>query len=119
VIGMASSPAANELDVLARRALTRDRVGPDEMTAALGRLGARWAVADGELCLTLRGPMGRTGAVAAFAGALADQLDHHPRIVIEYAGLALALHTHDAKAITVLDLVYAARLEHWLRANAW
>ena len=26
---------------------------------------------------------------------------------------------HDARAITGLDLVFAARLELWLRANAW
>jgi pterin-4a-carbinolamine dehydratase len=46
-------------------------------------------------------------------------MDHHPRIVLEYAGMTLSIHTHDAKAITVTDLVYAARLERWLRANGW
>jgi pterin-4a-carbinolamine dehydratase len=56
-----------------------------------------------------------TGKIAALAGALADELDRHPRIVLEYAGLTLSLHTHDAQAITTLDLIYAARLEQLLR----
>ena len=55
--------------------------------------------------------------IVAYAAALADELDHHPTIVLEYAGITLTIHTHDAKAITVLDVVYAARLEKWLRAN--
>ena len=63
--------------------------------------------------------MMRTGKVAAFAGALADELDHHPRIVLEYGGLSLEISTHDAKAITVIDLVYAARLEQWIRNNGF
>lgn len=91
----------------------------DGAAAAIAPLGARWSIAGGELQLTLRGAMTRTGAVAAQAGALADELDHHPRIVLEYAGLTLAIHTHDRNAITTLDLAYAARLERWLRANGW
>ena len=63
--------------------------------------------------------MAKTGEVAAAAGMLADELDHHPRIVVEYRKLVLAISTHDAHAITVMDLVYAARLEQWLRANGW
>jgi 4a-hydroxytetrahydrobiopterin dehydratase len=116
---MASPPAPRELDALATHTISRDGVMPGEIGAELAALGARWTVAGGELSLTLRGPMARTGAVAAFAGALADELDHHPKITIEYAGLTLAIHTHDAQGLTVLDLVFAARLEQWLRTNAW
>ena len=105
------------LDALAARAIDRSPVAADGPELAV--LGARWTIADGQLRLALPGAMRRTGAVAAFAGALADRLDHHPKIVLEYAGLALAINTHDANAITTLDLVYAARLEQWLRANAW
>lgn len=116
---MARSAEPNNLDALATHTISRDGVLPGELGTELAALGARWAVAGGELCLTLRGPMARTGAVAAFAGALADELDHHPRITLEYAGLSLAIHTHDAHGLTVLDVVFAARLEQWLRANAW
>lgn len=85
----------------------------------LKQLGARWRIEDGELRLTLPGPMTRTGEVCAYAGKLADEMDHHPTIQIAYAGLALAIHSHDARAITDRDWRYASALEAWLRANGW
>jgi len=108
-----------DLEALANNTVSRDRFSDDELAREVAVLGPRWSIADGELRLALRGAMARTGAVAAHAGVLADELDHHPRIVIEYAGLTLAIHTHDQQAITVLDLVYAARLEQWLREHGW
>jgi pterin-4a-carbinolamine dehydratase len=107
--------AARDPDRAARETV----VQPDSHAAELAALGTRWTIAGGDLQLWLPGPMTRTGAVAAQAGALADALDHHPRIVIEYPGLTLAIHTHDARAITLLDLIYAARLEVWLRQAGW
>ena len=82
-------------------------------------LGARWSVADNQLRLSLRSPMTRTGVVAAYAGKLADEMDHHPTILIEYPGLTLTINTHDKQAITSLDLEYCGRLEGWLRENGW
>ena len=82
-------------------------------------LGARWRIADNHVRLDLRGPMTRTGEVAAFAGKLADEMDHHPQISIEYAGMTLTINTHDKHAITELDLQYCGRLETWLRENGW
>jgi pterin-4a-carbinolamine dehydratase len=114
------TPSANvDLEALAVQPIRRSALVADEMARAVAVLGPRWSVADPDLQLALAGPMTRTGAVAAYAGALADELDHHPRIVIEYAGLTLTIHTHTARALTALDLVYAARLEQWLRANGW
>ena len=63
--------------------------------------------------------MARTGQVAAYAGELADEMDHHPTITLAYGKLTLAIHTHDQRAITDLDWLYAERLERWLRANGW
>jgi 4a-hydroxytetrahydrobiopterin dehydratase len=85
----------------------------------LQQLGARWTIANGELRLSLKGPMSRTGEVAAYAGKLADEMDHHPTITLEYAGLELSVYSHDAKAITERDWRYAEALEPWLRANGW
>ena len=82
-------------------------------------LGARWSIDGNDLKLVLEGPMTKAGKVAAYAGALADELDHHPRMVIEYKRFELTIHTHDKQAITVLDLVFAARLEQWLRTDGW
>jgi pterin-4a-carbinolamine dehydratase len=90
-----------------------------KLVREVAALGARWSIADNQLRLSLRGPMTRTGEVAAFAGKLADEMDHHPTIVIEYAGLTLSINTHDKQAITELDLQYCTRLESWLRDNGW
>jgi pterin-4a-carbinolamine dehydratase len=109
----------SDLDAIATLTISRDGLRPEELAHELGMLGGRWSIAHDELHLHLKGPMAKTGLVAAFAGALADELDHHPKIVLEYGKLSLAINTHDAKAITVMDLVYAARLEQWLRANGW
>jgi pterin-4a-carbinolamine dehydratase len=108
-----------DLDALANQTVSREQFTEAELAKEVAALGARWQVADNHLRLNLRGPMTRTGAVAAFAGKLADELDHHPTIVLEYVGLTLTINTHDKKAITVLDLVYSARLENWLRENGW
>lgn len=109
-----------DLDSLANQTTARTRVSSSEMKEELAALGARWSIKAPDLVLRLEGPgMTKTGAVAAKAGALADELDHHPNIAIDYHGLTLAVHTHDKAAITVLDLVYAARLEQWLRTNGW
>lgn len=108
-----------DLDALAKHTISKSGLSPGELTAELAALGARWTVIPPDLTLVLAGPMTRTGAAAAYAGALADELDHHPTIVLEYAGMKLSIHTHDAKALTVIDLIFAARLEQWLRTNGW
>ena len=105
------------LATLANESIHRRPLGDDALGEVLAVLGARWSVVGPDLVLTLAGSMTRTTRAAAFAGALADELDHHPSIEIEYAGLTLAIHTHDAKAITGLDVTYAARVEIFLREN--
>lgn len=107
------------LDDTSTHTLRRDGISPDDLARELDALGPRWSVADGALSLALVGPMSRAGAAAAFACTLADELEHHPRIVIEPHGLVLEIRTYDAASITVDDLVFAARIEEWLRANGW
>lgn len=106
-----------DLDELAGDTVSRSTV--DDLSTELAALGPRWSVDGDDLKLELKGPMTRTGAAAAHAGELADEMDHHPAITLAYAGLTLRIHTHDKHAITVIDLVYAARLEQWLRAHGW
>jgi pterin-4a-carbinolamine dehydratase len=108
-----------DLAKLADRTTSRIAIDPRDHAKELEALGSRWSIADNELRLSLPGPMTKTGAAAAFAGALADRLDHHPKIVLEYPGMSLSINTHDANAITVTDLVYAAKLEQWLRDNGY
>jgi pterin-4a-carbinolamine dehydratase len=109
-----------DLDSIASNTLSRSALGTDQLQQEVTALGPRWSIAGSELRCELRGaPMTKCGEAAAYAAKLADEMDHHPRILLEYAGMALEIHTHDKNAITVTDLVYAARFEKWLRANGW
>jgi len=106
----------NDIDGLASNTLGRKKLDPEQIAGELNALGARWSVAGPDIQLTLAvKPMVKAVEVAAAAAKLADEMDHHPRIVIEYQGITLSIHTHDASGITMMDLVYAARLERWLR----
>jgi len=107
------------LDTLATLTISRRTLAPAELAAEVEALGQRWSIDDHELRLDLLGGMRRIGEVAAYAGTLAEELGHHPRIVLEYGTLILTLRTQDADAITVADLIYAARLEQYLRGHGW
>jgi pterin-4a-carbinolamine dehydratase len=110
---------ARDLDSIATHTLSRDAIAANELQNELDQLGSRWSGHAGSLQLRLDGPMGRTGAAAAAFAALAEELEHHPKIVLEDSGLTLTIKTNESKAITVIDLVYAARAELWLRGNGW
>jgi pterin-4a-carbinolamine dehydratase len=101
---------------LAERAPTGEVVDAIDLTRYVRLLGERWSLADGHLGLAMRlDGMTAGGAIAAHAGRLADELAHHPEIRIAYGTLDLKIQTHDADALTMMDLVFAARLERWLR----
>lgn len=111
---------ANELESLAKRKHERRPLSAEELAPDVATLGERWSLADGKLRMHVPAKgMTKTGQLAAHAGALADEIDHHPTIHIEYPGLTLTIDTHDVGGITGTDLVYAARLEQWLRENGW
>lgn len=44
-------------------------------------------------------------------GALAEELDHHPDIVIEYSKVRLFLTTHDSGGLTTNDFELARRID--------
>ncbi|HUS27409.1 MAG TPA: 4a-hydroxytetrahydrobiopterin dehydratase [Kofleriaceae bacterium] len=111
---------ADNLDALASNTVSRSVLSEEQLRKEVAALGARWSIDGENLKLRLEGaPMAKYGAAAAHAATLADEMDHHPTIVLEYAAMTLTIHTHDKKAITLLDLVYAARLERWLRTAGW
>ena len=108
------------LDELASHTVSRSQFDAQEIADEMRELGARWTIEGQDLTLSLVGqPMSKCGAAVAFATKLADEMEHHPKISMEYPGTILKIHTHDKKAITVIDFVYAARLERWLRENGW
>lgn len=109
----------DELKHIAAHTVSRSTLSPDELAREVETLGPRWSLDGPDLKLVLEGSMTKAGKVAAYVGALADELDHHPRMVLEYKRFELTIHTHDSNTITVLDLVFAARLEQWLRTDGW
>jgi len=93
----------------------------EELQTKVAKLGARWSIKGPDLVCALTGQKGMTkcGEAVAYATALADEMDHHPHIVMDYPGTTLAIHTHDKKAITQQDIEWATRLERWLGEHGW
>lgn len=110
---------SEDLEHIASHTISRTALSAAELAQEVKALGARWSIEGSDLKLVLQGAMTKAGKVAAYAGALADELDHHPHMVIDYQRFELTIHTHDQNAITVLDLIFAARLEQWLRTGGW
>lgn len=107
------------LDDISTRSLQHDGISPDELARELDALGPRWSLVGGVLHLAVLGAMSRTGAAAAFIGTLADELEHHPHVALDRDGMRLSIRTQGACSVTVRDLVFAAGVEQWLRANGW
>ena len=110
-----------DLDSLTAQTISYSTLTADQVNEQVEALGARWSVDGIDLKCELAGQTGmkKCGEAVAHATALADEMDHHPSIRMEYPATVLTIHTHDQKAITMIDIIYAARLEGWLRANGW
>lgn len=48
---------------------------------------------------------------ASSAARIAEEMDHHPDLLISYQRVTVAISTHDAGGITALDLEFARRTE--------
>src|SRR3954465_14978966 len=112
---------SDDLDALAGLVINRSSLPEDDLRTRMAVLGARWSIKGPDLVCELAGQKGmmKCGAAVGYATELADDMDHHPHIVMDYPGTTLSIHTHDMNAITLLDLVWAARLERWLREHGW
>jgi 4a-hydroxytetrahydrobiopterin dehydratase len=110
-----------DLDSLNDQTISKATLTEAQIREQIAALGSRWTIDGGDLKLELKGPVGmaKCGAAVAHATQIADEMNHHPTIHMEYPGTTLRIHTHDKKAITMIDFVYAARLEGWLRRNGW
>lgn len=111
---------SKDLDALASNA-GRSALSHEELDRHLEILGSRWSIDGADLRCVLKGPAGmaRAGTAVAYALQVADELDHHPHVVMDYPETVMTIHTHDRKAITLIDFVWAARVERWLRENGW
>ena len=110
-----------DLDSLSAQTISKATLSDAQIREQVAALGPRWSIDGENLKLELTGPAGmaKAGAAVAHATQIADEMDHHPTIHMEYPGTTLTIHTHDKKAITMIDFVFAARVEGWLRRNGW
>lgn len=82
------------------------------LLALNAELAAPWFLTDGKLCKRFKFADFR--AAFAFMTQVADdanRLDHHPEWLNVYNTVDVALMTHDAKGITVLDFALARCME--------
>jgi hypothetical protein len=59
--------------------------------------------------------MARLAGVVSAASQIADEIANHPRIDVRVPHLRVTI----PEVGRVVDLVLAARIEAWLRANGW
>jgi serine/threonine-protein kinase len=115
VVATAATP---EIESIADITISGARLGPEELAREVKTLGPRWSIDHNELVFVMQRPkMADLAQAISHIAEVADEMDHHPRVVVVPPRLELAIRTNDA--ITVLDLVFAARLEQWLRERSW
>lgn len=51
--------------------------------------------------------------------ALADQVDHHPRLVIEWRQVTVEIHTHAVAGLAMGDFAFAAKAELLARQSGF
>ena len=93
------------------RVLTRE-----DLEREVAQLGKRWKLIEHEIVLDAHDRRyTMLSDVVTTAAQIADELELQPRIAIEYPHLRLVL----PNAGSVVELVFAARLEQWLREHGW
>ncbi len=99
---------------VADRTISRQAVDRVQLLREVQQLGKRWRIDGKDLVLEVHSrEMSKLAEVATVAASIGDEMDHHPQIAMRIPTLRLSL----AGPSTVTDLVYAARLEQWLREH--
>jgi len=94
-----------------------DCLSHEEITSRLTGALRHWTYEDGWIKRTYRthGWKG-TLMVIGVVGHLAEAAWHHPDISASYAWVEIRLKTHSAKAVTLMDITLATKIEevvHW------
>ena len=87
-------------------------LGADEVDAALAEQGLRWTREGDELVTSVK--LHDFKAALAFVNAVgeaAEAANHHPDIDIRWNTVRLALSTHSAGGLTLLDLALAGAID--------
>ena len=92
--------------------MSEDVLGADEVDAALAEQGLRWTREGDELVTSVK--LHDFKAALAFVNAVgeaAEAANHHPDIDIRWNTVRLALSTHSAGGLTLLDLALAGAID--------
>ncbi|NVB84357.1 MAG: serine/threonine protein kinase [Kofleriaceae bacterium] len=116
-LGKAPRPATDPMIAeISDMTVSRSRLERAEFLREVQQLGKRWSLAGDDLvCDVYSREMAKLAAAVGSAAAIADEMEHHPKISIQFPHLRLTI----TRATNVVDLVFAARLEAWLRDNGW
>jgi serine/threonine-protein kinase len=110
---------AEHVEALSDQTMSRATLSADEIAREVKQLGKRWSLVDGCLQLELFSrSMTRLAEAIQHTATIADEVDNHPRVALDFPRLTVTIRP-DKGAITVLELVVAARIEQWLLANRW
>jgi 4a-hydroxytetrahydrobiopterin dehydratase len=87
------------------------KLSDSEVEEALGSL-AGWAVEDGQLAKTFGFESYLAGSAFASAVAqVAEELNHHPDILIGYQKVRVSMNTHDVGGLSPYDFELARRID--------
>jgi len=88
-----------------------DKISPLELKEHLKRLSG-WTVLNNQLCVKYN--LGSFMQVMSFANLVSDkseQINHHPKFIIEYNKISFDLSTHEVGGITKLDIQLATFID--------
>lgn len=89
-----------------------ERLNSDEVSQNLEGLSG-WEVKDGELRKIFQFGAYLDGVeFARSCGELAEKMNHHPDLLIQWRKVAVSIVTHSAGGLTELDFDYARRVEN-------
>jgi 4a-hydroxytetrahydrobiopterin dehydratase len=93
----------------------KDALSPDEIEQQLEALDPEWVLNTEHTPLISRtfsfADYDETIAFVNKVAAIANEQDHHPLMVVEYAHCTVEFSTHSADGVTLNDLICAARID--------
>ncbi|HEU4610814.1 MAG TPA: serine/threonine-protein kinase [Kofleriaceae bacterium] len=105
-----------EIAEMSDRTVSGSRLPPPDLVREVAQLGKRWSLSGDALALDMHDRrFGRLARVVSAAADIADDMDIQPHVAIDYPHLRIALGDPGS----VAELVFAARLEQWLRERGW
>ncbi|HEY5952479.1 MAG TPA: serine/threonine-protein kinase, partial [Kofleriaceae bacterium] len=105
-----------EIADISDKTVSRSRLTPTSLAREVKQLGKRWALVGEEIVLDLdHRELSKLADVIAYVAQIADEMELQPRIAIDYPHLRIVL----PNGTSVVELVFAARVEQWLRDHGW